>query len=41
VQSPTFSGHIDGVDLNCGCPQGFALKVLLAVLWGCYLSLTQ
>ncbi len=21
-----FEGRIDGVDLNCGCPQGFALE---------------
>lgn len=21
-----FKGHIDGVDLNCGCPQGFAME---------------
>jgi tRNA-dihydrouridine synthase len=21
-----FRGHIDGVDLNCGCPQGFAME---------------
>lgn len=23
-----FKGHIDGVDINCGCPQGFAMKVV-------------
>jgi tRNA-dihydrouridine synthase len=26
VNNPIFAGHIDGVDLNCGCPQGFAMK---------------
>lgn len=26
VNNPLFKGHIDGVDLNCGCPQGFAMK---------------
>lgn len=26
VKNPMFEGKIDGVDLNCGCPQGFALK---------------
>ncbi len=26
VNHPMFRGHIDGVDLNCGCPQGFAMK---------------
>ncbi len=26
VNNPIFKGHIDGVDLNCGCPQGFAMK---------------
>ncbi len=26
VHNPLFAGHIDAVDLNCGCPQGFAMK---------------
>lgn len=26
VNHPMFAGRIDGVDLNCGCPQGFAQK---------------
>lgn len=26
VRNPLFVGHIDAVDLNCGCPQGFAMK---------------
>ena len=26
VSSPLFAGRIDGLDLNCGCPQGFAHK---------------
>lgn len=26
VKNPMFHGHIDAVDLNCGCPQGFAQK---------------
>ena len=21
-----FEGHVDGLDINCGCPQGFALE---------------
>jgi len=26
VNTGMFDGHIDGVDLNCGCPQGFAMQ---------------
>jgi tRNA-dihydrouridine synthase len=26
VNSSIFKDKIDGVDLNCGCPQGFAMK---------------
>lgn len=26
VENPIFEHQIDGVDLNCGCPQGFAAK---------------
>jgi len=26
ANDPMFKGRIDGVDLNCGCPQGFAME---------------
>lgn len=32
INNPFFEGHIDGVDLNCGCPQGFAQEKGI----GCY-----
>ena len=37
VNHDMFKGRIDAVDLNCGCPQGFALArgMCCVVLWSC------